>query len=116
MLKLKDFQDLGHKIVFIIGDFTGIIGDTSDKESERPMLTSEVIEKNLKTYIKQVSKIINTDDAEVHYNSEWLGKLDYREIVNKPMFFSLNEFIARENIKKRLDWEKEFLFASFFIL
>lgn len=103
LLKLQDFQKLGHKIVFIIGDFTGIIGDTSDKESERPMLSREVIEGNLKTYIKQASKIINIDSAEIVYNSVWLDKLTYREIGEQADQFSLNEFIARENIKKRLD-------------
>lgn len=56
LLKLRDFQNLGHKVVLIIGDFTGVIGDTSDKESERPMLSDEVVRENLKTYIKQASK------------------------------------------------------------
>src|SRR3989339_1948747 len=59
LLKLRDFQELGHKIVFIIGDFTGVIGDTSDKDSERPMLTREDVEKNLQSYKEQVGKILN---------------------------------------------------------
>ena len=80
LLKLRDFQKLGHKIVFIIGDFTGVIGDTSDKDSERPMLTPAVIKKNLKSYIAQASKIIDIKKAEVHYNSKWLKKLSYSEI------------------------------------
>lgn len=103
LLKLKDFQNLGHKIVFIIGDFTGVIGDTSDKESERPMLLDKVVQENLKTYIQQASKIIDIKKAEIRYNSEWLGKLDYSEIGQQADVFSLNEFISRENIKKRLD-------------
>jgi tyrosyl-tRNA synthetase len=103
LFKLKDFQDLGHKIVLIIGDFTGIIGDTSDKESERPMLTEKQIKENLKNYVQQAEKIINIRKCEVHYNSEWLGKLKYNEIGRQANAFSLNEFISRENIKKRLD-------------
>lgn len=101
--KLRDFQDLGHKVVFIIGDFTGVIGDTSDKESERPMLSADTIEENMKTYMEQVGKIINLDEAEVHYNSTWLDKLGYDDIGEQADSFSLAEFIARENIKKRLN-------------
>ncbi len=103
LLKLKDFQELGHKIVFIIGDFTGVIGDTSDKESERPMLEQEKIKENLKTYIEQAGKIIDVEKAEVCHNSSWLGSLDYGDIGKQANIFSLNEFISRENIKKRLD-------------
>jgi tyrosyl-tRNA synthetase len=106
LLKLRDFQNLGHKIVFIIGDFTGVIGDTSDKESERPMLTSEQVKKNLKTYINQASKIIDIKKAEVHYNSAWLKKLTYAEIGLQADAFSLHEFISRENIAKRLKSNK----------
>lgn len=102
LLKLRDFQKLGHKIVFIIGDFTGLIGDTSDKDSERPMLTEETVKENLKTYIDQASKIINTAEAEIHYNSKWLGKLGYMEIGRQADVFSINDFISRENIAKRL--------------
>lgn len=106
LLKLKDFQDLGHQIVFIIGDFTGLIGDTSDKDSERPMLTEDLIKKNLKSYIEQAGKIIDINKCEIHYNSEWLGKLNYYDIGRQADVFSLANFISRENIKKRLDEAK----------
>jgi len=106
LLKLRDFQELGHKIIFIVGDFTGIIGDTSDKDSERPMLDEKVVKDNLKTYIKQAGKIIDIEKSETHYNSEWLNKLKYKEISYQANQFSLNEFISRENIKKRLDTGK----------
>jgi tyrosyl-tRNA synthetase len=103
LLKLRDFQELGHQIVFIVGDFTGIIGDTSDKDSERPMLTREVIEENKKTYYEQAAKILDIDRVELHYNSEWLETLTYREIGEHADLFSVSDFIARENIKRRLD-------------
>ncbi|MCK5415896.1 tyrosine--tRNA ligase [Candidatus Parcubacteria bacterium] len=103
LLKLRDFQELGHQVVLIIGDFTGTIGDTSDKESERPMLSPKTIQANLKNYIEQASKIIDINKAEIHYNSKWLGELKYADIGNQADQFSLNEFISRENIKKRLD-------------
>ncbi len=103
LLKLKDFQDLGHQIVFIIGDFTGVIGDTSDKESERPMLDKKTVEQNMKNYAKQAGKILDMRKCEVQRNSKWLGKLKYGEIGTQADNFSLADFISRENIKKRLD-------------
>ncbi len=106
LLKLKDFQDLGHQIIFIIGDFTGEIGDTSDKESERPMLSEKEIKKNVKTYIKQVGKILDVEKTEIYFNSKWLKKIGYTEIGHQADQFSLAEFIARENIKKRLKFGK----------
>lgn len=102
LLKLRDFQKLGHQIVLVIGDFTGLIGDTSDKESERPMLSAEVIKKNLKNYTAQAAKIIDLKKTEVVYNSKALKKLGYLEIGTQADAFSLNEFISRENISKRL--------------
>ncbi len=103
LLKLRDFQELGHKVVFIIGDFTGTIGDTSDKDSERPMLSEETIAANLKTYIAQAGKIIDINKAEVVHNGTWLAKLGYGDIGRQADVFSLSDFVARENIKKRLD-------------
>ncbi|HEY4476853.1 MAG TPA: tyrosine--tRNA ligase [Candidatus Paceibacterota bacterium] len=103
LLKLRDFQELEHQIIFIIGDFTGLIGDTSDKDSERPMLSGEMVKQNLETYIAQVSKLVDINRTEIHYNSEWLAKLDYLEIGRQAATFSLNEFISRENIKRRLE-------------
>ncbi len=103
LLKLRDFQELGHQVVFIVGDFTGVIGDTSDKDSERPMLTREIIETNMRHYTEQAGKIIDLDKAEIHYNSTWLEKLSYREIGEQADCFSVAEFIARDNIRRRLD-------------
>lgn len=103
LLKLRDFQNLGHKIVFIIGDFTGVIGDTSDKDSERPMLTREQIKQNMKNYVAQASKVLKINDCEIKYNSEWLGKVTYEDLGKQADQFSLSDFISRENIKKRLD-------------
>ncbi len=103
LLKLRDFQNLGHKIVFIIGDFTGIIGDTSDKESERPMLSEEQVAENMESYIEQAGKILDLKKCEIVHNSDWLKKLGYAEIGKQADTFSLSDFIARENIKRRLD-------------
>lgn len=103
LLKLRDFQNLGHTPVLIIGDATGIVGDTSDKESERPMLTSAEVKKNEKNYLTQIGKIIDLKHAEVHHNSTWLNKLKFGEIGDQANQFSVSDFIARDNIKRRLD-------------
>lgn len=103
LLKLRDFQELGHQVVFIIGDFTGVIGDTSDKDAERPMLEEKTIQENMKAYAEQAGKILDMDKCEVHYNSEWLSKLGFAEIGQQANAFSVAEFTARENIRRRLD-------------
>ena len=100
--KLRSFQELGHKIVFIVGDFTGLIGDTSDKESERPMLGEREVKKNLKTYFAQAFKILDKNKTKTYYNSSWLKKLGFKEIGEMADLFGLHEFESRENISKRL--------------
>lgn len=101
--KLREFQDLGHTAVVIVGDFTGQIGDTSDKESERPMLSEEEVNKNLKDYFNQAFKILDKKKTETAYNSKWLKKLGFMEIGKMADRFGLHEFSSRELIKKRLD-------------
>lgn len=103
LLKLRDFQELGHTIVFIVGDFTGQIGDTSDKESERPMLSEDDVHANMATYAEQAGKILDMSRVEIHANSTWLSKLGFGEIGREADAFSVAEFIARDNIRKRLD-------------
>lgn len=100
--KLRAFQKLGHTAVFIVGDFTGIIGDSSDKDSERPMLTKEQIESNMKDYFSQAFKILDQNKTETHYNSEWLSKLGFLELGRMANLFGLHEFESREVIAKRL--------------
>lgn len=102
LLKLRDFQELGHIPVLIIGDATGVIGDTSDKDSERPMLSPKEVEINEKTYLKQIEKILDLSKTEVHHNSKWLNKLSFAEIGEQADQFSISDFIARDIIKRRL--------------
>ncbi|MBI2004649.1 tyrosine--tRNA ligase [Patescibacteria group bacterium] len=101
--KLRAFQDLGHTAVFIVGDATGVVGDTSDKEAERPMLTQERVGKNMKTYFDQAFKILDPQKTETHYNSKWLDKLGFLELTKMASLFGLNEFASRELISKRMD-------------
>src|SRR5438046_2681738 len=79
--KLQAFSELGHNVTFLIGDFTALIGDTSDKDSERPVLTSEQIQENFKTYKSQAEKILDFSKVKVRHNSEWLKKLTFEDIV-----------------------------------
>ncbi|OGH23682.1 MAG: tyrosine--tRNA ligase [Candidatus Levybacteria bacterium RIFCSPLOWO2_01_FULL_38_13] len=100
--KLQQFADLGHNVTFLIGDFTALIGDTSDKDSERPVLTSTQIEDNFKTYKKQAEKFLDFSKIKVRYNSEWLDKITSRDFIKLAQQFSFGDFGSRELIKKRL--------------
>ncbi len=101
--KLKAFQELGHQIVLIIGDFTATIGDPSDKIEKRPMLTTEQIKENMRDYAVQLGKILDMEKVELRYNSEWLGKLQFSEISTLADSFSLQQMAARRNFKDRID-------------
>lgn len=103
LLKLRDFQELGHQVVLIIGSFTGQVGDTSDKDAERPMLTEEQVRTNMAGYLEQIEALLDVDQVEVHYNDEWLSKLSLADVVKLADGFSLHEFTSRELIKKRLE-------------
>ncbi|MEA2064959.1 MAG: tyrosine--tRNA ligase [Patescibacteria group bacterium] len=101
MRKLAKFQELGHQIVLIVGDFTALIGDASDKDSERPMLGKKQVNENMRGYLKQIGKIFNIKKTEIHYNSEWLGKLNYYDICKQANVFSVAQILDRENFSKR---------------
>lgn len=101
--KLKAFQDLGHHIVLIIGDYTAKIGDPSDKLDKRPMLTDEQIKNNLKKYLEQISLILDIKKVEVRYNSEWLKKMNFFEIGKLLECFTVQQMSKRRNFKERLD-------------
>jgi tyrosyl-tRNA synthetase len=104
--KLNEFAKLGHNVTFLIGDFTALIGDTSDKESQRPALTLKEIEENFKTYKKQAEKILDFSRIKIKYNSQWLKKLSLEDIIKLTQHFSVGDFVGRELIKKRLDDKK----------
>ena len=101
--KLQLLAELGHNVTFLIGDFTALVGDTSDKETERPVLTKEQIEDNFKEYKKQAEKILDFSKVTVKHNSEWLAKLTFSELIHLSQQFSINDFISRELVRRRLD-------------
>ena len=100
--KLKHFQDLGHTAVFLIGDFSAMIGDPTGVSETRPPLTREQVDANAKTYLAQVYKILDREKTEVRYNSEWLGKLSAEEIVRLCSKYSLARMLEREDFRSRL--------------
>lgn len=100
--KLREFQDLGHTVIFLIGDFTALIGDPSGKSKTRPMLSVKEIKENAKTYLKQVGKVLNVKKGEIRYNSEWLGKMKAADFVSLCAQFTVARIIERDDFSKRL--------------
>ncbi len=101
--KLQLLSELGHKVTFLIGDFTATVGDTSDKDNERPVLTRKEIERNFETYKNQAEKVLDFSNIKVVFNSEWLSKLTFGDVLFLAGHFSVNDFTSRELIRKRLD-------------
>lgn len=114
MQKLRQFQELGHKVIFLIGDFTAQIGDPSGRNETRPMLTEEIIRTNAKTYIEQASKIIDMEDAEVRYNSEWLGKMSALEIAALGAKQTVARMLERDDFKTRMKEGRDITILEFY--
>lgn len=114
MQKLKQFQELGHKAVFLIGDFTARIGDPSGRDETRPMLAPEIIEKNARTYIEQAAKVIDMDRAEVRRNSEWLGKMSALDIAALGAKQTVARLLERDDFKKRMREGRDITVLEFY--
>ncbi len=100
--KMKQFQELGHEVVFLIGDFTGMIGDPTGKSETRKSLTPEEIKENAKTYLEQVYKILNKNKTVVMYNSEWMNKFSSTDMINLAARYTVARMIERDDFQKRL--------------
>src|SRR6266481_2486801 len=100
--KLKHFQDLGHMAIFLVGDFTAMVGDPTGQSETRPPLTREQVDANAKTYLEQVYKILNKENTEVRYNSEWLGKLTGHDMIRLCAHYRLARMLEREDFRSRL--------------
>jgi tyrosyl-tRNA synthetase len=101
MRKLRQFQEFGHRVTFLIGNFTGLVGDPSDKNDERPMLAAEVLAANAQTYADQAFRILDPERTEVRYNADWLGKLGFADVVRLASHFTIAQFLERDNFAKR---------------
>jgi len=113
MRKLKHFQDLGHTVIFLVGDGTALIGDPTGKDVTRKPLTREEIAANAKTYQEQVFKILDRDRTEIRFNSEWLDKLSYYELVKLLAQFTVSQMLEREMFHKRFQDEQPIALHEF---
>ena len=103
MRKLRQFQELGHEVTFLVGNYTSLIGDPSDKDKLRPQLTAEEVQENARTYAEQAFKILDREKTLIRYNAEWLSELSFAELIELASNFTIQQFLSRENF--RLRWE-----------
>ncbi len=117
MRKLRQFQELGHDVTFLIGSYTALVGDPSDKNKARPILTEEQVTENAKTYSEQAFRILDPNKTKVRYNGEWLSKLSLVDLIRLGQNFTVQQFLARENFSKRLEKEEPiYLHETFYAL
>ena len=112
--KIKQLQDLGHTAVVIIGDFTGAIGDPTGKSKTRNQLTEEQVKFNAQTYLEQIFKVLNKEKTELHYNSEWFEKMDFREVLNLCSKTTVARMLERDDFNNRMNSHKPIAIHEFF--
>jgi tyrosyl-tRNA synthetase len=113
--KLKQFQNFGHEVSFVIGTFTTLIGDPSDRDTARDQALEEKVKENAQTYAEQAFKILDKKKTHVRYNNDWLSKLTFKDVIGMAGFFTVQQFLVRDRIQKRLEsndpiWLREFLY------
>ena len=115
--KLRQFQDLGHEVTFLIGDYTALIGDPSDKNKARPILSKEEVRRNAQTFAEQAFNILDSEKTVVRYNSEWLSELGFIDLIKLAQQFTVQQFLARNNFALRIaDKEPIYLHETFYAL
>ncbi len=114
MRKLGQFQELGHDITFLIGDYTSLVGDPSDKDKLRPRLSTEQVKANAKTYSDQAFKILDRERTAIRYNSEWLSKLTFEDVIQISANFTVQQFLTRDNFGKRFSNNDPIYLHEFF--
>lgn len=117
MRKLRQFQDLGHEVTFLIGSYTALVGDPSDKNKARPILTEEQVAHNAQTYAEQAFRVLDPAKTKVRYNGEWLSELSLVDLIRLGQNFTVQQFLARENFANRLaKGEAIYLHETFYAL
>jgi tyrosyl-tRNA synthetase len=116
MRKLRQFQDLGHEVTFLIGTFTGRIGDPSDKDDARRQQTPDEVARQAQTYADQVFRVLDRERTKVRYNADWLAKLTFEDVIHLASHFTVQQFLARDRFARRLDagkpiWLHEFMYG-----
>ncbi|MEQ8677426.1 MAG: tyrosine--tRNA ligase [Aggregatilineales bacterium] len=114
MRKLRQFQELGHDVTFLVGTFTSLIGDPSDKDKARDQLTAEQVDENARTYAEQAFKILDPELTRVRRNDEWLSPLDFADIIRLASNFTVQQFLVRENFAKRMEEQAPIYLHEFF--
>jgi tyrosyl-tRNA synthetase len=114
MRKLRQFQDLGHEVVFLIGTYTSLIGDPSDKDKLRPLLTPEQTMENARTYAEQAFRVLDKSKTTVRYNHEWLQELKFADLIKLASNFTIQQFLTREAFRKRWDNDDALYLHEFF--
>lgn len=114
MRKLRQFQEFGHDVTFLVGTFTSLIGDPSDKDKARAQLTRDEVEHNARTYADQAFKILDRDLTRVRHNDEWLSSLDFADIIRLASNFTVQQFLVRENFAKRVEGGQPIFLHEFF--
>jgi len=103
MRKLRQFQELGHDVTFVIGNYTSLIGDPSDKDVLRPQLSHAEVEANARTYAEQAFRILEPQKTHIRYNAEWLSELSFEELIHLASNFTIQQFLTRENFRLRYE-------------
>jgi len=117
MRKLRQFQDLGHDVTFLIGSYTALVGDPSDKNKARPVLTEQQVAEYSKTYSEQAFRVLDPKKTKVRYNGEWLSKLSLVDLIRLGQNFTVQQFLARENFSKRMEKDEPiYLHETFYAL
>ncbi len=114
MRKLRQFQDLGHEVIFLIGRFTSLVGDPSDKDKVRAQLSPEEAIKNAETYANQAFRILDPDRTRIEYNDTWLSKLTFADLIHLASNFTIQQFLSREAFRKRWDQDDPVYLHEFF--
>jgi len=104
MRKLRQFQELGHEVTFLVGNYTSLIGDPSDQDKLRPQLTPEQVEYNARTYAEQAYKVVDRQKTRIRYNAAWLSELSFADIIKLASNFTIQQFLTRDNFRQR--WEQ----------
>jgi len=117
MRKLRQFQELGHDVTFLIGSYTALVGDPSDKNKARPILTEEQVAHNAQTYAEQAFRVLEREKTKIRYNGEWLSKLSLVDLIRLGQNFTVQQFLVRDNFAKRFEaGEPIFLHETFYAL
>lgn len=114
MRKLSQFQELGHDVMFVIGDFTSLIGDPSDKDKLRPHLSPEEVAQNANTYAEQSYKVLDPEKTTIKHNSDWLSKLTFEDVIRLSSNFTVQQFLSRDNFAKRFSNNEAIHIHEFF--